>query len=167
MLNNKKVTDQSKIMNKIEDIFDCEKKDYKKSLLHYYWLYNSIHNQKDNEWKNFINKRGNLIGGCIQYYIVILYLYNEFTVKTDEGKISIKHIDLDEFDKLYEKYSNERFHKFGLSLSGYTEAGLLSATANLALKLNDTERFNNYLNKALPEVSNRRDKYTLLEKSIK
>ena len=57
MLNSSKVTEQSKIMEKIESIFDSEKKQYKKSLIHYYWLYNSIHARDCDKWKYFIDKR--------------------------------------------------------------------------------------------------------------
>ena len=67
---------------------------------------------------------------------------------------------------MYEKYLKERFHKSGLSLSGYTEAGLLSAAANIALESEDKIRFQGYLNKALGDVANKREKYSLIENSL-
>lgn len=131
MLNSGKVTDQSKIMKKIESIFDCEKKQYKKPLIHYYWLYNAIHNSDRDKWVPFIEKKSEHFGDCFNFYVVILYLYKELSFRTTNNINSPKNIDLDEFDRLYEKYLKERFHKLGLSLSGYTEAGLLSAAANI------------------------------------
>ncbi|MGP8291623.1 hypothetical protein ACT3OH_15270 [Vreelandella zhanjiangensis] len=166
MLNAKKVTDQSEIMNKIESIFDGEKKQNKTPLIHYYWLYSAIHNRDADNWSCFIDKRKEYIGGCFNFYIVILYLYNELSFRTIEKPDCPENIDLDEFDQLYEKYLQERFHKSGLSLSGYTEAGLLSAAANIALELGDKVRFEGYLNKALGDVSNKREKYSLIEKSL-
>lgn len=166
MLNSGKVTDQSKIMDKIESIFDCEKKQYKKPLIHYYWLYNAIHTRDCDKWKSFIDKRADHFGDCFNFYVVILYLYNELSFRTTDNPDSPENIDLDEFDRLYEKYLKERFHKSGLSLSGYTEAGLLSAAANIALESEDKIRFQGYLNKALGDVANKREKYSLIENSL-
>ncbi|WP_404840093.1 hypothetical protein [Aeromonas media] len=166
MLNSRKVTEQSKIMEKIECIFDCEKNQYKRPLIHYYWLYNAFHTRDCDNWKSFIDKRSEYFGGCFNFYVVILYLYYELSFRTTESPDSPKNIDLDEFDRLYEEYSKKRFHKSGLSLSGYTEAGLLSAAANIALESEDIIRFQGYLNKALGEVSNRREKYSLIENSL-
>lgn len=167
MLNSGKVTDQSKIMRKIESIFDREKKQYKKPLIHYYWLYNSIHTKGCDKWKSFIDKRAEYLGGCFSFYVVILYLYRDLSFRKTENPDSSENIDLDEFDSLYEKYLKERFHKSGLSLSGYTEAGLLSAAANIALESGDNIRFQGYLNKALRDVANRREKYSLIENSLR
>ena len=136
MLNSSKVTEQSKIMKKIESIFDCEKSQYKRPLVHYYWLYNAIHTRDCDDWKSFLSKRSEYIGGCFNFYIVILYLNSGLSYRAAEKPDSLKDIDLDEFDNLYGKYLQERFHKSGLSLSGYIEAGLLSA-ANIALKSGD------------------------------
>lgn len=166
MLNSGKVTDQSKIMDKIESIFDCEKKQYKKPLIHYYWLYKAIHTRDCDKWKSFIDKRADHFGDCFNFYVVILYLYNELSFRTIDNPDSPENIDLDEFDRLYEKYLKERFHKSGLSLSGYTEAGLLSAAANIALESEDKIRFQGYLNKALGDVANKREKYSLIENSL-
>ncbi len=166
MLNWSKVTEQSKIMIKIESIFDCEKKQYKRALIHYYWLYSAIHTRDCDNWKSFLNKRSEYIGGCFNFYIVILYLNRELSFRTTENPDSPEDIDLDEFDNLYEKYLQERFHKSGLSLSGYTEAALLSAAANIALKLGEGTRFQGYLNKALAEVANKKEQYSLIENSL-
>lgn len=166
MLNSDEVTDQSRIMAKIESIFDSQKKQYKNILLHYYWLYNAIYTEECGDWQSFVNKRSEYIGDCFHFFIVILYLNRELSFKTSEDSDIAKDIDLNEFDGLYEKYLQERFHNFGLSLSGYTEAGLLSAAANIALKSGDIIRYNRYLSSALAEVANQKEIYSLIENSI-
>lgn len=167
MLNNKSVIDQTEVMTKIISIFDGVGKMYKRVLLHYYWLYNSIHNKDDKEWRLFVNSKSQFIGGCIHFYVALVYLYNRLSCETKESKGELVNINLDDFDKLYKSYSKERFHKYGLSLSGYTEAALLLAAANVALENNDIDRYEKYLRVALPEVANYRDKYNMINDSMK
>ncbi len=166
MLSNQKVTDQSKIMSKIESNFNSAKKQNKRPLIHYYWLYNAIHSKENNDWNKFINKNHQYLGKCFHFYVVILYLHNELSYRTSDAKDELKPVDLNEFDVIYEKYLKERFYKSGLSLSGYTDAALLSAAANIALSNNEIKKFEFYLNKALPEVVNKRNKYSLIEEAL-
>lgn len=164
MLNSTTVIDQSRIMIKIEEIFDNAKKENKQALLHYYWLYNAIHNRESDEWQNFLEKRKQFLGECFHFYVVILYLFYNLTYRTTEGQ---EKIDLVAFDKSYAKYNKERFYKGGLTLSGFTDAGLLAAAANIALVEDNIEKFEYYLNQALSEIANNRAKFLLIETSLK
>lgn len=162
MLAKKKVVDQSRVMEKIQNEFDGAKKEYKSPMLHYYWLYNALHNQESDEWQKFIGKH-NFIGECFHFYIVILYLYHKLSYRTDDGEVEI---NLDEFDKDYKDYLRKRFHKHGLSLSSYIEAALLCAAANIALSSGDKERYQKYLDSALEEAASDPKNTTLILKAL-
>lgn len=167
MLNKKAVVDQSAVMQKITSIFDSERNiSNKKAIIHYYWLYNSLHNKNAGIWQSFINTKRPFLGECIHFYIVILYLNHSLSYSVGNDHIEIKTIDLDEFDSVYESYLKQRFHKGGLSLPAFTEAVLLSAAANIALGLQDIERFNAYLNFALSEISSEKETYDIIESSL-
>lgn len=161
------MVDQSAVMQKITSIFDGERSiSNKKAMIHYYWLYNSLHNNNADIWQSFINTKRPFLGECIHFYIVILYLNHSLSYSVGNDPIEIKTIDLDEFDSVYESYLKQRFHKGGLSLPVFTEAVLLSAAANIALGLQDIERFNAYLNFALSEISSEKETYDIIESSL-
>lgn len=162
MLAKRKVVDQSRVMEKIQNEFDGAKKEYKSPMLHYYWLYNALHNQESEEWQKFIGKH-NFIGECFNFYIVILFLYYKLSYRTDDGEVEI---NLDEFDKDYQCYLKKRFHKHGLSLSSYIEAALLCAAANIALSSGDKERYQKYLDSALEEAASDPKNTTLILKAL-
>lgn len=163
MLVKRKVVDQSKIMKKIQNEFDGAEKQYKRPMLHYYWLYSAMHNQESDEFHRFMSKKINFIGGCFHFYVVILFLYYKFSYETDDGEVEI---NLDEFDKDYEDYLQKRFHKHGLSLSSYIEAALLCAAANIALSSGDKERYQKYLDLALEETASDPKNTTLISKAL-
>lgn len=162
MLAKRKVVDQSRVMEKIQNELDGAKKEYKSPMLHYYWLYNALHNQESEVWQKFISKH-NLIGECFNFYIVILFLYYKLSYRTDDGEVEI---NLDEFDKDYQCYLRKRFHKHGLSLSSYIEAALLCAAANIALSSGDKERYQKYLDSALEEAASDAKNTTLILKAL-
>ncbi|WP_172564303.1 hypothetical protein [Vibrio navarrensis] len=162
MLAKRKVVDQSRVMEKIQNELDGAKKEYKSPMLHYYWLYNALHNQESDEWQKFISKH-NFIGECFNFYIVILFLYYKLSYRTDDGEVEI---NLDEFDKDYQCYLKKRFHKHGLSLSSYIEAALLCAAANIALSSGDKERYQKYLDSALEEAASDAKNTTLILKAL-
>lgn len=166
MLNVGQVTDQSLVMDKIESIFDNEKKTFKEALIHYYWVYNAIHNKDNEKWGSFLRNREKYLGNSFHFYVVILYLNRSLTFTTIEQPDTPENIDLDEFDQSYSKYLRERFYKSGLSLSGYTEAALLSAAANIAFDSGDKDRFEGYLNQALCEVASNPEKTDLIKSAI-
>ncbi|HIF9210115.1 TPA: hypothetical protein ACX6QM_003400 [Photobacterium damselae] len=162
MLAKRKVVDQSRVMEKIQNELDGAKKEYKSPMLHYYWLYNALHNQESEVWQKFISKH-NFIGECFNFYIVILFLYYKLSYRTDDGEVEI---NLDEFDKDYQCYLKKRFHKHGLSLSSYIEAALLCAAANIALSSGDKERYHKYLDSALEEAASDAKNTTLILKAL-
>ncbi|EPT9249484.1 hypothetical protein ACVTNF_001647 [Photobacterium damselae] len=162
MLAKRKVVDQSRVMEKIQNELDGAKKEYKSPMLHYYWLYNALHNQESEVWQKFISKH-NFIGECFNFYIVILFLYYKLSYRTDDGEVEI---NLDEFDKDYQCYLKKRFHKHGLSLSSYIEAALLCAAANIALSSGDKERYQKYLDSALEEAASDAKNTTLILKAL-
>lgn len=163
MLDSKEVTEQSKIMSKIEDIFGSSKKKSKREMFHYYWLYNTIHHGKDEKWKEFILRNEMYFGKCINFYVAILYMNHELSYNTDGGK---KHIDLDEFDHFYSEYSETRFHKHNLSLPAFTESAMLCAASNIALSVENMDKYGTYMNLALSESSNNLTNYALIENAL-
>jgi hypothetical protein len=166
MLVNKEVVDQSSIMSKIESIFDSAKKEFKSPMLHYYWVYNTLHNRDNDKWRSFINERQAFLGNGIHFFVSILYLYNGFSYKTGESGDKIESLSLDDFDTAYQIYLETKFHKNTLSLSGIHEAGLLLSAANISLKIGDKQRFRDYLKQALCELSSDEDRFSQIKESL-
>jgi hypothetical protein len=141
------ITDQSKILLKIEQIFASSKKEFKPALFHYYVLYNMIFPNENGE--KFVSSHKKYLGNCIHYYFIIAYKNLSFKWINSE-KIE-EQVDLDDFNKVFSQYNKTKFHKNKLFLHGDAEVLILAAAANLALDNSDIPKFKEYISTALTE----------------
>lgn len=164
MLNNRDsatVIDQALIMRKIETIFDNSLKTHKTPLYYYYQLYNClcIPDSDRLQYEKFLKKWKGFDAESIYHYVVIVYL-------NSLKKINNLNFELENFDTIFLRYSNDRFKKNSLNLSGFTEAALLSTAGNIALKRNETIRYQSYLKQALIEIVWKQKQYRCINYAL-
>lgn len=150
MLNKNQVVDLSRIMKKIENIFDGSQKQYKSGLISFYYLYNLIHSKNDTDWIAFASKRDSFIKVDMYWYASCAYLYNSFN---NQANITINKNDLKDFSICYEIYNSKKFQKNVINLPAMTEAFLLILAANSYFKSGMYENYKFKVKLALSEIS--------------
>ncbi|MCK4230065.1 hypothetical protein J2N90_16800 [Enterobacter asburiae] len=150
MLNLDQVTDLQSIMVKIERIYDQSKKEYKNGLLHFYYLYNLIHNRDKCEWHEFANKRRAILVDDIYWYSCAPYLYSSFTnIPNAAADTKI----LRDFLSCFDTYDKNKFKPNRLNLPAMTEVIMLSCAANSFFRIGMYQDYILIGNKALREIA--------------
>ncbi|PWW12438.1 hypothetical protein [Pantoea sp. AG702] len=150
MLNFKKVTNLQAIMDKIENIYDQSKKEYKNGLLSFYFFYNLIHNEDRCEWYEFANKRSYILIEDIYWYASSPYLYSSFT-NTINGVANLK--TLRNFLNVFEVYDKNKFKPNRLNLPAMTEVIMLLCAANSFFRIGLYKDYILMVNRALKEIA--------------
>lgn len=150
MLNSQTVTDLQSIMDKIEVIYDKSKKEYKSGLLHFYFLYNLIHNRDKSEWYEFANKRSSILTDDIYWFCCSTYLYSSFTnVPNAVADLKI----LRAFIVCFDVYDKNKFKPNHLNLPALTEVLMLVCAANSFFRIGKYQDYVLMVNKALREIA--------------
>lgn len=150
MLNLDQVTDLQSIMVKIERIYDQSKKEYKNGLLHFYYLYNLIHNRDKCEWHEFANKQRAILVDDIYWYSCAPYLYSSFTnIPNAAADTKI----LRDFLSCFDTYDKNKFKPNRLNLPAMTEVIMLSCAANSFFRIGMYQDYILIGNKALREIA--------------
>ncbi|KGA25233.1 hypothetical protein AO825_14020 [Pectobacterium brasiliense] len=150
MLNSNQVVDLQKIMDKIEIIFDQSKKEFKDGLLHFYYLYNLIHNEHKVGWRDFAEKRHCFLKDSIYWYACCSYLYNSLG---NEFNATVGVDTLKLFTSCFNDYDKNKFKKNRFNLPAMTEVAMLVRAANQYYRIGMYENYKLMTNRALREIS--------------
>jgi len=150
MLNLNNVTNLQSIMDKIEEIYDQSKNEYKNGLLSFYYFYNIIHNSDRSEWCEFAKKRDSILVEDIYWYSSSPYLYSSFT-NTPNAASNIE--GLKEFMTCFNSYDKNKFKPNRLNLPAMTEVIMLTCAANSFFRIGMYKDYELVVNKALREIA--------------
>ncbi|EFB2899989.1 hypothetical protein DFZ89_21325 [Escherichia coli] len=163
MLNLGEVTDLQSIMDKIEIIYDQSKKEYKNGLLHFYFLYNLMHNGNKGEWLEFANKRSSILVCDIYWYSCSPYLYKSFT-NVSNGIADIK--TLRNFLSCFNQYDKNKFKPNRLNLPAMTEVIMLACAANSFFRIGMYQDYVLMGNRAMREIASVKDVFYYIKERL-
>ncbi|HDU4042423.1 TPA: hypothetical protein RFN03_004799 [Klebsiella aerogenes] len=132
MLNKDGVINLQNVIDKIETIFDSSQKEFKNGLLHFYYLYNAIHNGDKSYWKEFVDKRARFWKNDIYWYSSCVYLYE--SLSNEYGHVTDINV-VNDFVCCFNKYNSDKFKSNKPNLPVMTEVAMLVCAANSYFKI--------------------------------